>query len=134
MSAENYVERLREIRRSLLHLHKTLLDYEREAYERAHGRVENAYEVLRLVMNDPWFAWLHGLSELVVKIDEMLDADEPPTKAEAAPVIQQARELIVPSETGTEVQQKYFAALQNSPDSVLAHAEAARTIAPGKAK
>lgn len=134
MSSDNPVEKLREARLSLLHLHKALLDYEREAYERAHGRVENSYEMLRLVMQDPWFAWLHSLSELVVKIDEMLDADEPPTETDANPVIQQARELIVPSETGSHQQQKYFAALQDSPDAVLAHAETVKVLGPGKVK
>lgn len=134
MSSDNSVEKLREVRLSLLHLHKTLLDYEREVYERAHGRIENSYEVLRLVMQDPWFAWLHGLSELVVKIDEMLDADEPLTATDANSVIQRARGLIVPSETGSEVQQKYFAALQNSPDAVLAHAETLKVIGASKAK
>ena len=130
MSADNTLQRLREVRLPLLHLHKTLLDYERETYERQHDRIENAYEVLRLVMHDPWFAWLHSISELVVNIDEMLDADEPPAGPDIEAVIKQARQLIVPSETGTEFQQKYFAALQNSPDAVLAHADTVRVLGP----
>jgi hypothetical protein len=134
MSADNTLERLREVRLPLLHLHKTLLDYERETYERQNDRIENAYEVLRLVMHDPWFAWLHSISELVVSIDEMLDADEPPAAADIEAVIKQARQLIVPSETGTEFQQKYFAALQNSPDAVLAHADTVRVLGPLNAK
>lgn len=133
MSAENSAEKLREVRLSLLHLHKTLLEYERKVYERAHDRIESAYEVLRLVMHDPWFAWLHSISELVVSIDEMLDAEEPPAQPDVDAVIQQARQLIVPSETGSEFQQKYFAALQNSPDAVLAHAETMKVLAPVKA-
>lgn len=133
MSAENSAEKLREVRLSLLHLHKTLLEYEREVYERAHDRIESAYEVLRLVMHDPGFAWLHSISELVVSIDEMLDAEEPPAQPDVDAVIQQARQLIVPSETGSEFQQKYFAALQNSPDAVLAHAETMKVLAPVKA-
>lgn len=134
MSVENSAEKLREVRQSLLHLHKTLLEYEREVYERAHDRIESAYEVLRLVMHDPWFAWLHSISELVVSIDEMLDAEEPPVLADVDAVIQQARQLIVPSETGSEFQQKYFAALQNSPDAVLAHADTMKVLGPVKAK
>jgi hypothetical protein len=132
MSSNNCVARLREVRLSLLHLHKTLLDYEREAYERLHDRVDNTYEMLRLVMHDPWFAWLHSVSELVVRIDEMLDADETPTETDTDSVIMQARILIVPSETGSEFQQKYFAALQNSPDAVLAHAETVKILGPAK--
>src|ERR671912_1381718 len=108
MSANDPAGRLRETRLVLLHLHKTLLDDERESYERMHDRIENSYEVLRLVMHDPWFAWLHGLSELIVRIDEALDGEEAPADAEVESVIQQARELTAPDEHGSEFQQKYF--------------------------
>lgn len=128
MSANDPLGRLRETRLALLHLHKTLLDDEREAYERVHDRIENSYEVLRLVMHDPWFAWLHDLSELIVKIDELLDAKEPQSEADAEAVLRQARELTTPDENGGEFQQKYFRALQRSPDAVLAHAETMRVI------
>ena len=128
MSANDLAGRLRATRVVLLHLHKTLLDDEREAYERVHDRIENSYEVLRLVMHDPWFAWLHDLSELIVRIDETLDSEEPPAKADVDGVIQQARELTTPDENGGEFQQKYFRALQRSPDAVLAHAETVKVI------
>jgi hypothetical protein len=128
MSANDPLGKLRETRLALLHLHKTLLDDEREAYERVHDRIENSYEVLRLVMHDPWFAWLHDLSELIVRIDESLDAKEPPSAADVAGVMRQARELTTPDENGGEFQQKYFRALQRSPDAVLAHAETTRII------
>lgn len=132
MSANDPIGRLRETRLVLLHLHKTLLDDEREAYERVHDRIENSYEVLRLVMHDPWFAWLHDLSELIVKIDEMLDGEEPPAKGDVDGVMQQARELTTPDENGAEFQQKYFRALQRSPDAVLAHAETVKVIGNSK--
>lgn len=132
MSENDPVGRLRETRVVLLHLHKTLLDDEREAYERVHDRIENSYEVLRLVMHDPWFAWLHDLSELIVKIDETLDAEESPAQAEVDGVMQQARELTTPDENGSEFQQKYYRALQRSPDAVLAHAEAVKVIGNSK--
>ncbi|MFZ0061821.1 MAG: hypothetical protein WAL47_07260 [Pyrinomonadaceae bacterium] len=128
MNANDSLGRLRETRVALLHLHKTLLDDEREAYERVHDRIENSYEVLRLVMHDPWFAWLHDLSELIVKIDELLDAKEPQAEADVESVLRQARELTTPDENGGEFQQKYFRALQRSPDAVLAHAETIRII------
>lgn len=138
MSADNEVSestlnRLTELRHSLLRLHKVLLDFEREAYERAHGRINNSYEILQLVMHDPWFAWLHSLSELVVKIDEMLDAEEPLREREAVAVILQARVLLTPSQTGSGFQKKYFASLQHSPDVVLAHSEAMKHLGAARA-
>ena len=126
--SESTLQRLIQLRHSLLRLHKTLLDLEREAYERKHGRVENSYEVLQLVMHDPWFAWLHSLSELVVRIDEMLDAKEPLKESEAVAIIDQARVLLIPSETGSGFQKKYFNSLQQSPDVVLAHSDAVKYL------
>jgi len=125
---ESTLQRLNQLRKPLLHLHKTLLDLEREAYERAHGRVDNSYAVLQLVMHDPWFAWLRSLSELMVQIDEMLDGKEPLKESEAIAVIDQARVLLTPSETGSGFQKKYFSSLQESPDVVLAHSEAVKHL------
>ena len=126
--SESTLDQLTVLRQSLLHLHKTLLDLEREDYERAHGRVDNSYKVLQLVMHDPWFAWLHSLSELVVQIDEMLDAKEPVKESDALAVINQVRVLLTPSETGSGFQKKYFSSLQQSPDVVLAHFEAVKHL------
>jgi len=126
--SETTYQRLVQMRLPLLRLHKTLLELEREAYERTNGRVDNSYEVLQLVMYDPWFAWLHSLSELVVKIDEMLDAKEPVKESEAMAVIAQTRVLLTPSETGSGFQKKYFSSLQLSPDVVLAHSEAVKHL------
>ena len=65
------------MRRGLLRVHKALLDDARIRYEREQGRIEGSGALLQLVLNDPWFAWLHPLSGLVVQIDELLAADEP---------------------------------------------------------
>lgn len=62
---------LRELRNRLLHLHKMLLDMERQRFERKSGRVTPG-ELLQLVLNDPQFAWLRIISALVVEIDEVL--------------------------------------------------------------
>lgn len=126
--SEPNLAQLRNVRQSLLRLHKTLLDCERETYERAHDRVENSYEFLQLVLHDPWFAWLHRLSGLVVQIDEMLDADDPLTESAIIALADEARTLLQPSETGDEFQKKYFTTLQQCPDAVIAHAEAVKVI------
>ncbi len=118
-------ENLKSLRQGLLRLHKTLLDLERRDYERARGRISNSYEFLQLVLKDPWFDWLHRLSELIVQMDETLDphAETPATEADAAALIERARTLLAPAETGSEFQKNYFLALQQSPDVVLLHSE-----------
>lgn len=121
-------QRLKDLRDSLLALHKTLLDSEQASYERDVARIESKNELLRLVLYDPWFAWLHELSELVVLIDETLDADEPPEGAEADRLVAQALVLLAPNETGQGFAKRYFEALQRDPDVVIAHAKTRRLV------
>jgi len=80
-SSEPVQQRLTQLRNGLLGLHKTLLDSERARYERDVERISSSGQLLNLVLYDPWFAWLHELSELVVLIDETLDAKEPPMES-----------------------------------------------------
>ena len=124
-------DELKQLRQGLLRLHKILLELERRGYERARGRIGNSYEFLQLVLKDPWFDWLHRLSELIVQIDETLDthdSDAPATEADASALVERAKALLSPSETGTEFQKNYFLALQQSPDVVLLHSEIMRLL------
>ena len=122
-------QRLTELRNGLLGLHKTLLDSERAAYERDIARIGSKGELLKLVLYDPWFAWLHELSEFVVLIDETVDAEEPPQGTDAERLIEQAWELMAPNETGRGFAKRYFEALQRDPDVVLAHARMRKVLA-----
>jgi hypothetical protein len=122
-------QRLTELRNGLLALHKTLLDSERAIYERDIARITSSGELLNLVINDPWFAWLHALSEFVVLIDERLDEEEPLQGIEAERLIEQAWELLAPNETGRGFAKRYFEALQRDPDVVLAHARMRKVLA-----
>lgn len=124
-------DELKQLRHGLLRLHKILLELERRGYERARGRIGNSYEFLQLVLKDPWFDWLHRLSELIVQIDETLDnrdAETPATEEDAKALVVRAKNLLAPSETGSEFQKNYFLALQQSPDVVLLHAEMMRLL------
>ena len=114
-------QRLTDLRNALLGLHKTLLESERASYERDIARIHSSSELLKLVLYDPWFAWLHELSELIVLIDETLDAKVPPDGIGADRLVTQARELIAPNENGQGFKKRYFEAMQRDPDVVLAH-------------
>jgi hypothetical protein len=126
-ATETALRRLRSLRHVLLRLHKTLLDSERAIYEQAHGRVTSG-ELLQLVINHEQFAWLHSVSELIVRIDEMLDADEPATRDEVESLLAQARALLKPSEMGNIFQRKYYIVLQRDPDAILAHREVTKIL------
>jgi hypothetical protein len=129
---ERTIDTLKQLRKVLLQLHKTLLELERRGYERARGRISNSYEYLQLVLKDPWFDWLHRLSELIVQIDETLDtvgSDKSASEVDARALISRSRSLLAPAETGTEFQKNYFLALQQSPDVVLLHSEIVKFLA-----
>jgi len=137
MTSENEItektrQQLTSIRQVLLRLHKTLLEFERQAYERAHDRISNSYQFLQLVMSDPWFAWLRQLSELIVEIDELLAAREGAGDSTALALMEQSRILLTPAESGSEFQRKYFAAMQQSPEVVVAHSEFANLLGPAR--
>jgi hypothetical protein len=122
-------ERLKALRNGLLRLHKTLLESERAAYERDIARITSTGQYLGLVLNDPWFHWLHELSQFIVLIDETLDRkEEPVTADEADRLIERARVLIVPAEEGTGFARRYFEVLQSDPNSVLAHRDMLQVI------
>ena len=122
-------ERLTALRNGLLKLHKTLLDSERAVYDRDVARITSTGQYLELVLNDPWFAWLHQLSKFIVLVDETLDFDDPATAADADRLIAQAREMVTPSENGAVFGRSYFEAMQRDPAVVLAHRDMMRVFA-----
>jgi len=125
---EGFRQRLSEVRNALLHLHKALVDSERVSYEQTIGAVQSPNHFLQLLVRDPWFAWLHPMSELIVAMDEALDEKEPLTAAAVGALVEQASALLVASEHGEGFATHYFEALQRDPDVVLAHAEAKKLV------
>jgi hypothetical protein len=119
---------LKDLRHGLLRLHKTLLDSEQVTYERIQGRIGSSGHLLQLVMSDPWFAWLRPLSHLVVRIDEMMEAEQETTLPDIAKILTEVRELLKPSEVGEGFERNYYEALQRTPDVVLAHAHVKKLL------
>jgi hypothetical protein len=120
--------KLIELRVRLLHLHKVLLDDARVAYELDRGRVASVGHLLQLVINDPWFAWLHALSGLIVRIDEAVERESGATMTVAVALIDQVEQLLTASEDGDGFPRRYFEALQRQPAVVLAHADVRRAL------
>ena len=116
------------MRGSLLGLHKALILAEQVTYERINGRVASTSQLLQLVLNDPWFTWLHPLSQLVVRIDELLDDESELSLVEVEHFLIEARALIRPSEEGDGFERSYFEALQREPDVIFAHVEVKKLL------
>lgn len=130
---ENFRERLKQLREALLQLHKALVDSERVSYEKTMGTIPSPGHLLQLLTRDPWFAWLHPLSQLIIAIDVALDSKkEPLTAAGAEILLQETRTLLIASENGEAFSRHYFDALQRDPDVVFAHANAAKIFKAAK--
>lgn len=116
-------KQLDNLSQALLHLHKALLDGERLSYERVHGRIASNGEFLQLVLGDSWFAWLRPLSQLMARLDQLAEGGDIDSDAEITNLLNSARSLLTPSETGEGFGRHYYDALQRVPEVGLVHAQ-----------
>ncbi len=106
------------------------METERIGYEQTFGKISSPYQFLKLLTEDPWFAWFRPVSQLIATIDETLDAKEPLTVAAAEALMSRAKTMLVPTEGGEGFSQHYDEALQRDPDVVFAHAAVAKLLRP----
>lgn len=120
-------QRLVELRRGLLRLHKALIDSERRTFERSRGPVTNA-QLLHALIEDPFFAWLRPYSGLIAEIDGALAGDEAVTEDEARAFARQARELVAVDEGDEPTVNRYDLVCRGDPDVLVAHVELSSRI------
>jgi hypothetical protein len=127
-------ESLSQVRRTLLELHKALIERERAAYEKGHGAVTPG-EMLQLLIRDAAFLWLHPISELIVRVDELIsnanDRRRPTparpamtpdqVSAEAQILLVETRELLTAGDAPGGFRQRYDAVLKADPAIVAMH-------------
>jgi hypothetical protein len=104
------------------------METERIGYEQTFGKISSPFTFLKLLTEDPWFAWFRPVSQLIAEIDEKLDAKEPLTKAIVDELFSRAKIMLVPTVGGEGFAQHYDEALQRDPDVVFAHAAVAKLI------
>jgi hypothetical protein len=112
---------LQNLRGPLLELHKTLVDAERESYERGRGRMSDG-EFLKALIDDPAFAWLGALTALIVRLEEL------ETEALPKEYVAEIRRLLKPDAEGSAFQRKYGQWLQQRPEALVAHGAVIRTL------
>jgi hypothetical protein len=121
---------LTDLRNALLQHHKILLDSEKESYEHEVAKITSTNQYLGLVIQDPWFAWLHELSQLIVLIDETQENKKVPVTADdAARLLAQSKSLLIPAEEGNDFGQRYYQAMQRDPDIIIAHGRLMKLMA-----
>lgn len=108
---------------ALRELHRTLLEHARREYEREHAAALQPGELLQLLTTHADFAWLRSLSELMVDIDVVHDAD-PQQRGEFAAAVRGAIEQLI-SNTHDPVSvfaQRYWPCVHDDPHVAMAHA------------
>lgn len=115
-------EKLKELRATLLTLHKALLDSERTSYELVHGAIASPAAFLQLLINDNWFAWLRPVTALLVEIDEALAAKNPPaSERKFEQLIEDTRALLSPSREANGFWKRYAGVMQRDPGVAVLH-------------
>lgn len=118
--------RVDSLRTAVLHLHKVLVDVEREAAERLEGRL-TPHQFLERLMHDEAYAWLKSMSAIIVGLDEWLE-DDAATADAARAYADELRRLTSPDPAGDHFQRRYGELLQASPAVILAHADLLRAL------
>ena len=113
------------MRHELLDLHRALVDSERREYERARGRMTDR-AFLAALISATELAWLGPLTSLIVRLEELLE--EPPSPTAVEECVAEIRKLLRPIAEGEGFQGRYDAAMQRSPEVVVAHGKAVQAL------
>lgn len=117
------------IREGLVRLHGALILAEQATYEGINGPVESVEVLLDMLQHNPWFTWLHPISDLLVRIDHLLDDNAfDITDENVSHLTAEVEQLLRPSTEGEGFERAYYEALQREPDVVLAHFRVKRLL------
>jgi hypothetical protein len=114
------------LRDALADLHRRLIDVTRDAYEAQHGKVAGAGELLQLLTQNEFFAWLRPLSELLADLDAL--HAEPATEDLASAVRAAAEALVLPGRQPGEFWRRYSPLLQQNAAVAVAHGDVRRLL------
>jgi hypothetical protein len=122
-------DRLRTARLPLLALHKAVLGAERQTLERVHGKLTGA-EFLQIVSDPVRYGWLKPFTDLILAIDETLEATGEEEEPIATPdeLLDRARALLVPPKRDEPFGRRYLSLMQREPALVMAHSAAVKLL------
>ncbi len=115
-------QKLKNGRNTLLKLHKSLIDHEREMYEGVHGKL-TAGGFLNVLIDDEDFAWLRKFSMLIVEVDEMFALKDGINAEMINASLAKLVELVEMKEADEYFKAKYQFSLQRYPDVAEYHLE-----------
>lgn len=119
---------LTDLRNQLLSLHKLLMNAERAAYEKEGNVIASPVQFLQLLMEHERFAWLRQLSQMVVVMDEAMEAKPPMTKEQADALVTEAKHLLLGSEEPGSFAVRYAKCRERDAAVAAAHAEICKSF------
>jgi hypothetical protein len=123
---QSAIQFLKDVRKPLLNLHKSILDHERAAYEKAVGPVTPA-AFLQQLIGGADFRWIAPLSTVIANIDELLD-DEKATADDKIAGAQAIAGLFAADIPDNTFRQHYLTLLQENPDILHEHGRIAQIL------
>lgn len=122
--ADDTRQKLKDLSKAFLRLHKTLLDGTKAEYETVNGKISSPNVYLQLVIDDAHFAWLRKMSSMIALIDEAVSLRRPATETDAQALLKEAKILLSFEDDDEDFNSKFQAALQKNPDAVINHNDA----------
>ncbi len=116
---------LLEAAEALREVHRVLVRAVRLQYEKEGNSVGGPGDLLRLLTEDPYFAWLHPMSELIVDLDALLAQELLPPGTVAGVRMEIDR---LARAGGSPFWEKYSPFLQSEPQVAVAHGRLRQAI------
>lgn len=114
------VTRADALRNALLEVHQAVVECERRAYEKEHGR-QSAADFLQVIAYDAGYRWLSPLSRLIGALDEGMEQADGDLEL-VRTVAGAARSLLRRDpDPAVAFSQRYAPLIDASPDVALAH-------------
>lgn len=118
-----------EISKQLRRLHKDLLDFQVLIHQDLNEKKFGPYEILHLSIQDPEFAWLRKLSEMIVAIDIQEEENPNLLQADFDKIKNEICDLLVnESESNRDFHFRYQNALTKKPELKIHQAQLLKTL------
>ncbi|TWG89676.1 hypothetical protein L598_000800001400 [Mesorhizobium sp. J18] len=115
-----------ELSSALMNFHRTLIIAEAGD----DPKLQNPYTLLFAVIGDPRFSWTNGLSQLIVRLDEMRKEGEIAVPGDLLPFREELERLLGERQgEDAEFRLHYLIAMQKAPDVALATGQLRRVLA-----
>ena len=116
---QSAIQFLKDVRRPLLTLHKSILDHERAVYEKVVGPITSTGFLQQLISGEN-YRWIAPLSTAIANIDELLE-DEKITADDRIAGAQAIASLFAPDAPDNAFRERYLPLLQESPAILHEH-------------